>query len=346
MSYVLQVLLSAQTKPSYSWQHYFREFLVFVRANLLVAAIISGVVFVLFVWLAVRWLRSDEDEAEPKREKTKPKKKEKKIKPKKDKTRRARDKARPAKSEIKAEKDKIKQSRLEAKAAKKEKKKQTKLEVRAAKKDKIKPAKVKVKKDKSKKKSKEKRGEKADIEQMTEADYELITERILKLKGKGTSVLFAAAGIKCLPVTIPVNAAIQLVSNKKRCLLIDLDLKRDSVAKAFGIRRDEPETAEVRPRSRNTEFKDMVVWPAHNFAITKHMNIKVLVEAASEKFDLVLINAPYLDGSPDRSQIALAAEYGFIFTQTVTQATRLAELLKSSGCKLIGNIQISDTKPQ
>jgi len=72
-------------------------------------------------------------------------------------------------------------------------------------------------------------------EKMTSADYELITQRILQIDGKYKSILFAAAGLNCLPITIPVNAAIQLAEQKKRCLLIDLDLKRDAVAKAFDI---------------------------------------------------------------------------------------------------------------
>ena len=82
------------------------------------------------------------------------------------------------------------------------------------------------------------------------------------------------------------------------------------------------------------------------FSHSKHMNIKALADAASEKFDLVLINAPYLDGSPDRNLIAMAADYGFIFTQTDIQAARLTELLKSANCKLIGNIQITNNHPQ
>ncbi len=201
-----------------------------------------------------------------------------------------------------------------------------------------------VRKTKSRKgKTKSKRRSRSNTderEQLAESDYRLITERILQVGDKYKSILFAAAGIKCLPVTIPVNTAIELAGNKKRCLLIDLDLKRDAVAKAFGIA-DKPAVGDFRPRPCATEFKDLLVWPAHNFAQTKQMNIKPLVEAAIEKFDLVLINAPYLDGSPDRSQIAAAAQCAFIFTQNTTQAKRLAALIKTADCKLIGNIQIN-----
>ncbi len=180
-------------------------------------------------------------------------------------------------------------------------------------------------------------------EKMTSADYQLITQRILQIDGKYKSVLFAAAGLNCLPITIPVNVAIQLAEQKKRCLLIDLDLKRDAVAKAFNII-DKTDPKDLRPRPYHTPFKDLLIWPGHNFTKTKQMNIKPLAEAAVEKFDLVLINAPYFDSSPDRGQIASAAQCSIIFTQDTRQATRLAALMKASGCKLIGNIQITPEK--
>ena len=180
-------------------------------------------------------------------------------------------------------------------------------------------------------------------EKITGADYQLITQRILQIDGKYKSVLFAAAGLNCLPITIPVNTAIQLAEQNKRCLLIDLDLKRDAVAKAFDIA-DKMDPKDLRPRPYQTPFKDLLIWPGHNFTKTKQMNIKPLVEAAVEKFDLVLINAPYLDSSPDRGQIASAAQCSIIFAQDTKQATRLAALMKSSNCKLIGNIQITPEK--
>lgn len=175
------------------------------------------------------------------------------------------------------------------------------------------------------------------------ADYKLITEKILKLGGKSKSVLFAAAGLNCLPITIPVNVAIQLAQHQKRCLLIDLDLKRDAVAKAFNLV-DKLDPKDLRPKPYKTPFENLLIWPAHNFTKTKQMNIKPLAEAAAGKFDLVLINAPYLDGSPDRMQIASAAQCGIIFTQNSTQATRLTELMKTTQCKLITNIQVAAEK--
>lgn len=175
------------------------------------------------------------------------------------------------------------------------------------------------------------------------ADYKLIIEKILQLGGKSKSVLFAAAGLNCLPITIPVNVAIQLAKHQKRCLLIDLDLKRDAVAKAFNLV-DKLDPKDLRPKPYKTPFENLLIWPGHNFTKTKQMNIKPLVQAAVAKFDLVLINAPYLDGSPDRTQIASAAQCSIIFTQNSTQATRLTEMMKTTQCKLISNIQVAAEK--
>ena len=186
-------------------------------------------------------------------------------------------------------------------------------------------------------------GDKDGPEGTAGADYKVITEKILQLGGKSKSVLFAAAGLNCLPITIPVNVAIRLAGQQKRCLLIDLDLKRDAVAKAFNLLY-KPDPKDLRPKPYKTPFENLLIWPAHNFTKTKQMNVKPLVQAAVGKFDWVLINAPYLDGSPDRTQIASAAQCCIIFTQNTAQKTRLTELMKTTQCKVISNIQMTAEK--
>jgi len=180
-------------------------------------------------------------------------------------------------------------------------------------------------------------------ERISSGDYQLITDRILQVGGKYKSILFAAAGLNSLPITIPVNVAIQIAQRKKRCLLIDLDLKRDAAAKAFNIS-DKMDPKDLRPKPYKTPFEGLLLWPGRNFTMIKQMNIKALVDAATEKFDLVLVNAPYLDSSPDRAQIASAAHCSILFTQSPAQAGRLAALMQASQCKLIGNIQVNAEK--
>ena len=174
----------------------------------------------------------------------------------------------------------------------------------------------------------------------SEEDYELITGRILRVRKKYKSILFASVGPASLPVTIPVNVAIGLAKSKKRCILIDLDLKRDAIAKALGL---DSNKNRLQPKTVHTEFENLWVWPGHNFTQLKQMNIMEIVQKASDRFDFILMNAPYLVSSPDRMQIISAAEAAFICTKSSSEAARLAELIKPSDCVVIGNIQIPNS---
>jgi len=168
-------------------------------------------------------------------------------------------------------------------------------------------------------------------------NYEPIIERIKQVRKRYKSILFASVGAETLPITIPVNTAIGLAKNDKSCLLIDLDLKRDAVAAAFGLYGGEngPRLGAVQ-----TEFENLWVWPGHNFAQSKQMNIKQIVQKALDRFDFVLINAPSLVSSPDRRQIISAGEAAFICTKDASEATKLNELIKPSDCRVIGHVQV------
>ena len=175
----------------------------------------------------------------------------------------------------------------------------------------------------------------------TDENYELITERIMGTANKYKVILFAGSGLPSLPVTIPVNVAIQLAENKKRCLLIDLDVKRDAVAKVFEID-GRQSLDEVSPKASKTSFDNLWIWPAHNFTKIKQMNIKPLVRNAGEKFDLILLNAPCITASPDQKQIISAVEAAFVFSRNAAEATKLSDIVRAMDCVLIGNIQVRE----
>jgi Mrp family chromosome partitioning ATPase len=170
-----------------------------------------------------------------------------------------------------------------------------------------------------------------------EENYEFITDRIKRVGRKYKSILFASAEIASLPITIPVNVAIGLAKNERRCLLIDLDLKRDAIAEVFEL---DSNKNGLTPKAIRTEFENLWVWPGHNFTQLKQMNIKLIVQKAQRKFDFILINAPSLANSPDRKQIISAADAAFICTKTGSEVKKLAELIKPLNCVVIGNIQI------
>jgi len=179
---------------------------------------------------------------------------------------------------------------------------------------------------------------KEDGDKRPEDNYEPIIKRIKRVKKKYKSILFTSAEAGVLPVTIPVNIAIGLAKNKKRCLLIDLDLRRDAIAKVFGL---SAEQGGLRAKAVQTEIENLWVWPSHNFSQSKQMNITEIVERALDnKFDFILINAPSVANSPDRKQIISAARAAFICTKNTSDIKKLTELMKPLDCTIIGRIQV------
>jgi len=178
----------------------------------------------------------------------------------------------------------------------------------------------------------------SSAEQGRVEDCEVIIKRLKRIKKKYKTILFAAANVMNLPLTIPVNTAIELAKAGKRCLVIDLDLRRDAVAKAFKVD-GQAGRNDLYPKAVKTEFEDLWVWPAHNFTKPTQMNIVPIVQKARGQFDFILINAPYLLSSPDRKHISYTAEAAFIFSGNGDEATRLVDLMKAAKCDLIGNIQ-------
>lgn len=177
-----------------------------------------------------------------------------------------------------------------------------------------------------------------DTNQSRPAAPDLIVNHILKLPPKSKSIIFIAPNISSLPTTIPVNVAIQLSKNKKRCLLIDLDLKRNAVANAFDI---QPASGpgSSQPKTYQTPFKLLYIWPAHNFTQIQKINIAPLVIAATQKFDYVLINAPYLITNQTWKHIINTSQYCLLFSRNTEQAQPILQFIKQTKCKLLANIQ-------
>jgi len=183
----------------------------------------------------------------------------------------------------------------------------------------------------------------APLAQETQKKYDIIVRRINQAGKKCKSILFASPDPAALPVTVPVNTAVSLAKGKKSCLLIDLDLGRDAVAKVFELNVAEND---VSARAIKTEFENLWVWPACFFTRLKHMNIKEIAQKALDKFDKVVINAPGLTASCDRRLIISAADAAFICAKDMADAAKLLQLMKELDCRVIGMVQItSPTNP-
>ena len=147
------------------------------------------------------------------------------------------------------------------------------------------------------------------------------------------TVLLAAAGLEYMPVTVPIRIAMEVSAKKQRCLLIDLDTRRNAVWKAFGLEAHHSSTAASPIPSG---IRNLSVLPALYFEQNKVMNIGSITRSAEKQYDLILINAPYLDGHPDRKMITSSAQYAFVFAKEPSQIDRLQQLCNSGHCKVLG----------
>jgi Mrp family chromosome partitioning ATPase len=149
------------------------------------------------------------------------------------------------------------------------------------------------------------------------ADIQQILKVLQKPNGQMRPVLLAASGLADLPVTIPVNLAVSL-SNTGKCLLIDLDthLKISPVP---------------------TEFDNLSVWPARYFDLLKQMDLRSLLDSASQKYDHILLYAPYLTVLADRKLIASCSKQAILLCKDIERREQLSRLLKKCDCEILLN---------
>ncbi len=294
--------------------------------------------FVIIVGATAAWFFiGDSDETDEETEKPK---KKKKAKPSKEAKQRAKELKKQQKLAAKEAKAQAKESKPKKEKKPKPAKAPKAVKVKAKKEKKVKavkPAKAKKPPRPKKEKSIAKASHK-----ITVSEYEYVTNLVRGSDSK--SILLASCNRQALPVTIPVKVAIQLAMDGK-CLLIDLDVRRDAIARAFDLE-DTPSTKHLRPMPYKTSFENLFIWPSHNFVRSGHMNIKYLVRAAEDKYDHVLISCPCLNVSPDRKLIASSAEKVIIFSSTDTDAGYLTDLIRSRGSDVFANIEVADEEEE
>ncbi len=162
-------------------------------------------------------------------------------------------------------------------------------------------------------------------------NYDDLLTTLKTRNGRIQSLLFAGSSLKDLPVNIPVNIAVRL-AKQHTCLLIDLDLKRNAVARVFDLEMTDANGV-FKPGSYATPLEKLFVWPARNFEQLRQMNLRLLLEGAAKKYDYVLIYAPYLTTLPDRRQVAACAQQAIAFTGR--NGTVLMKLLEQCNCKVL-----------
>lgn len=168
-----------------------------------------------------------------------------------------------------------------------------------------------------------------------------ITRKIRSLNGRNKIILLAGAGLETMPVTIPVKIAIALAQSSYKCLFIDLDTRRNAAAKVFELNSNTT-AGIITPHPLQTVIGNLSLWPAEFFVRFSQINIRIVTQAAKKHYEVVLINAPYLDGHPDRRFIASSADYGLIFYDKQPQLGRLKTIFSENDCQLIQSQSINE----
>jgi hypothetical protein len=162
-------------------------------------------------------------------------------------------------------------------------------------------------------------------------DPRAIARRILDISACPSVILMTSEQYDCLSVAVPVQTAMELVRQKKRCLLIDLDLPRNPVTQVFEL---ESLPSMDRPRPIQTPFKDLHIWPAAYFNDNQSIPLGKIVAAAAGAYDVVLIYAPLLGQSPLLQSAASACQCALLFHPVNDFSRGLRLALQQNGAVL------------
>ncbi|NLH15104.1 MAG: CpsD/CapB family tyrosine-protein kinase [Phycisphaerae bacterium] len=163
------------------------------------------------------------------------------------------------------------------------------------------------------------------------SDPKVLADRILESAVCPSVILMASEHYDCLSVTIPVQTAMEMVRRKKKCLLMDLDLARNAVARVFEL---ESLPGSDHPRPIQTTFKDLHIWPAEYFTGNRLIPPSKVVAAASGFYDIILIYAPVLSESPFLQTVAAACQSALVFHPVGNRSENLRLALQKAGAIL------------
>ncbi len=166
---------------------------------------------------------------------------------------------------------------------------------------------------------------------MDSSHPKILADRILESTVCPCVILMASEQYDSLSVTIPVRTAMELVRRKKRCLLVDLDLPRNAIARAFEL---ESLPAIDSPRPIQTPFKDLHIWPGDYFDGKWSIPLSQVIAAATEIYDVVLLYAPVLHHSVHLQAAASVSQWAFVFHPAGSCSEDLRLALQMGGAVL------------
>jgi Mrp family chromosome partitioning ATPase len=144
--------------------------------------------------------------------------------------------------------------------------------------------------------------------------YDNIISRIERINPEtARSILLAAACPENLGVTTAVNVAMHFARRGQKCLLVDSDIARNAIARAFDIDSKQALRAPVK-----TCIENLYVWPAENFVRHSPTSLPEKFSQLENKFARLIIYAPNLASERHR-KLATCAKVAVVFAQPDTE---------------------------
>jgi hypothetical protein len=159
--------------------------------------------------------------------------------------------------------------------------------------------------------------------------YDDIVRRIELVPSEQKVVLFGAASIEELPVTVAVNTAIRISKKARRCLLIDADTERGAIAKVFEL-----ESEAIKDRATETCIKNLWVRSGRDLAGADVKVVKEKMQTIARGYDRVIIYAPSIN-SASRCEALSGIAGGAIIFEGVQSNNDLSSQLGASVCELV-----------
>jgi hypothetical protein len=159
--------------------------------------------------------------------------------------------------------------------------------------------------------------------------YDDIVRRIESAPSEQKVVVFGAASIEELPVTVAVNVAIRISKKGRRCLLIDADTERGAIAKVFEL-----ESEAIKDRAAQTCIKNLSVRSGLDVVGVDIGVAKERIQTIARGYDRVIIYAPNIN-SVSRCEALSGIAGGAIIFEGAQSNDDLSSQLEASVCELV-----------
>jgi len=159
--------------------------------------------------------------------------------------------------------------------------------------------------------------------------YNDIARRIENLPGEQKAVLFGAASVEELPVTVAVNVAINISKKGRRCLLIDADAERNAIAKVFELGADQ-----IKDRAAETCIENLSIRSGGDLAGADIRMAKERIQTIAKGYDRVIIYAPNMHSAGMGEVLSGIAASAIVF-ESAGENDNLSRQLGTSECELL-----------